>query len=171
MAETDDTMFLFIGTYDTEAEAQEDYAIAKELHAAGVIGGYDAAVIRKDDKGKIHVNKDETATRKGAWGGAVVGAALGVIFPPSIIATAAVGAAAGGLGGHILKGLSRSDVKEIGELLENGESALLVIGDWQLEKAVDKMFAHAEKRVEKEIRGLERAQIEEANAAAMRGDA
>ena len=33
----------------------------------------------------MHENKDETATRKGAWWGAAAGAAVGIIFPPSIL--------------------------------------------------------------------------------------
>ena len=52
------------------------------------IGTYDAAVVTKDDKGKIHENKDEMATRHGAWGGAAVGALIGCLFPPAILASA-----------------------------------------------------------------------------------
>ena len=107
-----------------EDDAQADYDVVKELYAAGAIGNFDAAVIRKDDNGKVHVNKDETATRKGAWGGAAVGAVVGIIFPPSILASAGVGALAGGLGGHFLKGMSRKDVKELGEFLDEGDAAV-----------------------------------------------
>lgn len=31
------------------------------------VGSYDAAVVTKDAGGKVHENKDETATRHGAW--------------------------------------------------------------------------------------------------------
>jgi hypothetical protein len=72
-------------------------------------------VVTKDDTGKVHVNKGETATRHGAWGGAAVGAAVGILFPPSILAACAVGAAVGGVGGHLWNGMSRADVKEFGE--------------------------------------------------------
>ena len=47
----------------------------KDLHLAGAVGTYDAAVVTKAG-GKVHVNKDETATRHGAWGGAAVGGVL-----------------------------------------------------------------------------------------------
>ena len=119
MAE-DETTFIFVATYGNEDDAQADYEVVKELYAADAIGNFDAAVIRKDADGKVHVNKDETATRKGAWGGAAVGAVVGILFPPSILATAGVGALAGGLGGHFLKGLSRKEVKELGEQLDSG---------------------------------------------------
>ena len=58
-------------------------------------------MVTKDDAAKVHVNKDETATRHGAWGGAAVGAVVGILFPPSIIGTALVGAAVGGVSGHL----------------------------------------------------------------------
>ncbi|MGB0613893.1 MAG: hypothetical protein ACPGN4_07065, partial [Miltoncostaeaceae bacterium] len=108
----DDTTFIFVAVYGDEADAQADYDVVKELYHAKAIGNFDAAVIRKAADGKVHVNKDETATRKGAWGGAAVGAVVGILFPPSLLASAGVGALAGGLGGHFLKGMSRSDVKD-----------------------------------------------------------
>jgi uncharacterized membrane protein len=168
MAE-DETTFIFVATYGNEDDAQADYEVVKELYAADAIGNFDAAVIRKDADGKVHVNKDETATRKGAWGGAAVGAVVGVLFPPSILATAGVGALAGGLGGHFLKGLSRKDVKELGEQLDSGEVALLVVGDWQLDKAIDKAFSRAVKKMDREVKSLERKQLEEDYAAMMSG--
>ena len=80
-----DGVFIYIGTYPSEMSARDDYEIVKDLHAAGAVGTYDAAVVTKDDSGKVHVNKDETSTRHGAWGGAAVGAVVGILFPPSII--------------------------------------------------------------------------------------
>jgi len=165
----DETTFIFVATYGSEDDAQADYDVVKDLHAAKAIGSFDAAVIRKDADGKVHINKDETATRKGAWGGAVVGAVVGVLFPPSILATAGVGALAGGLGGHFLKGLSRKDVKELGELLDDGQVALLVVGDWQLDKAIDKAFSRAVKTMDREVNSLRRKELEADYAAMMSG--
>jgi len=99
-----DAVFIYIGTYRDEAAARADYDVVKDLHAAGAVGTYDASVVTKDDTGKVHVNKDEMSTRHGAWGGAAVGAVVGILFPPSLIAGAAVGAAAGGVGGHLWPG-------------------------------------------------------------------
>ena len=165
----EDATFVFAGAYESEVDAQLDYEAIKELHAAGVIGGYDAAVIRKGDDGKVHVNKDETSTRKGAWGGAVVGAVVGILFPPSIIAGAAIGALAGGVGGHIFKGMSRSDMKDLGELLDEGQAGLVVVGNWQLEEAIDKAFSRAERHIEREIKGVQKDEIEAEYAKAMAG--
>src|SRR6516225_10778167 len=146
-----ESVFLYIGTYTSEAAAQSDYQIVKDLHSAGAVGTYDAAVVTKDGAGKVHVNKDEMATRHGAWGGAGVGALVGILFPPAIIGSAAVGAAVGGVGGHLWKGMSRADVKQFGELIDAGEAALVIVGEGTVEQAVDKAGLKAEKHVAKEL--------------------
>jgi uncharacterized membrane protein len=145
-----EAVFVYVGTYPDVTQARDDYQIIKDLHAAGAVGTYDAAVVTKDN-GKVHVNKDEMATRHGAWGGAAVGAAVGILFPPSIIGTALVGAAVGGVGGHLWRGMSRSDVKEFGEVIDDGQAALVVVGESQLEQAVSKAAVRAEKHVAKEL--------------------
>ena len=146
-----DGVFVYIGTYPSEVVAQADYDVVKDLHALGAVGSYDAAVITKDDNGKIHVNKDETSTRHGAWGGIAAGAVVGLLFPPALIASAAVGGAVGGVGGHLWKGMSRSDVKEFGELIDAGEACLLVVGESTIQDAIDKASLKAEKEIEKQL--------------------
>ena len=146
-----DSVFIYIGTYPSEAAARDDYDVVKDLHAAGAIGTYDAAVVTKDAAGKVHVNKDEMATRHGAWGGAAAGAVIGILFPPSIIGTALVGAAVGGVSGHLWRGMSRSDVKEFGEIIDEGEAALVIVGEGKLQQALDKAELKAEKHVAKEL--------------------
>jgi len=146
-----ESVFIYIGTYPSEAAARDDYGVVKDLHAAGAVGTYDAAVVTKDDSGKVHVSKDEMATRHGAWGGAAVGAVVGILFPPSIIGTALVGAAAGGVGGHLWRGMSRSDVKELGDVIDDGQAALVIVGESKLEQALEKAGLKAEKHVAKEL--------------------
>jgi uncharacterized membrane protein len=146
-----EAVFIYIGTYPSEFAARADYDVVKDLHAVGAVGSYDAAVVTKDDAGKVHENKDEMATRHGAWGGAAVGALIGILFPPAIIATAAVGAAVGGVSGHLWRGMSRSDVKELGELIDDGQAALVIVGESKVAEAVDKAALKAEKHVAKEL--------------------
>ena len=146
-----DGVFIYIGTYRSEVDAKADYEVVKELHSMGAVGTYDAAVITKDDKGKVHVNKDETTTRHGAWGGAGVGALVGILFPPSIIGSALVGAAIGGVSGHLWKGMSRDDVKEFGDAIDSGEAALVVVGETTVESYLEKAQLKAQKQVAKEL--------------------
>jgi uncharacterized membrane protein len=146
-----ESVFIYVGTYPGQAQARDDYQTVRDLHSAGAVGTYDAAVVTKDDQGKVHVNKDEMATRHGAWGGAAVGAAVGLLFPPSIIGTALVGAAVGGVSGHLWRGMSRADVKELGEVLDDGQAALLVVGESKMEQALNKAALNAEKHVAREL--------------------
>jgi uncharacterized membrane protein len=146
-----ESVFIYIGTYPDEAQARDDYQVVKDLHSAGAVGTYDAAVVTKDDKGKVHVNKDEMATRHGAWGGAAAGAVVGLLFPPSIIGTAVVGAAVGGVSGHLWRGMSRADVKELGELIDTGQAALVVVGESKVEQALNKAALKAEKHIAKQL--------------------
>src|SRR6476469_10975704 len=110
---SDRPVFLYAAVYDEIADAEADYEAVFDLHAAGAIGTFDSAVIRKEADGKVRVTKTEKPTQHGAWAGAAAGAVVGILFPPSLIAGAAVGAGAGGLTGHLSRGISRSDLKDL----------------------------------------------------------
>lgn len=158
---SDKPVFLYAAVYSDEADARADLEIIKELHKGGVIGTYDAALVTKDEDGKVKVHKHEKPTQRGAWTGVAVGAVLGIIFPPSIIGSALVGGVAGGLVGHFWKGMSRKDVKELGELLDEGQAAVIVVGHNKLEEALDKAMSKAVKHYAKELE-IEAEEIEQA---------
>ena len=90
-------------------------------------------------------------------GRVLVGALVGVLFPPAAVGVATVGGAAaiggvvGGLGGHFSEGMSRGDARELGDLLVAGQAALIVIGQSSAKGEFDKALMRAEKSVEKEI--------------------
>jgi len=148
---TSDGVFVFIGTYPDEVSARADYDVVKDLYLLGAVGTFDAAVVVKDESGTVHVDKVETATQHGAWGGAAVGALVGILFPPSIIASVIVGAAVGGVGGHLWRGMSRDDVRELGDVIDEGQAAVVIVGESTIQDAVDKAELRAEKRVVKEL--------------------
>lgn len=150
MAKTD-TTFIYVATYPNEAVARDDYQVVKDLHAGGLVGSYDAAVITKDANGRIHENKDETATRHGAWWGIAAGAAVGLIFPPSVLGAAAVGGVVGGVSGHLSKGMSRSRAKELGDLIDPGAAGLIVVGEARVEDAIQKAVTRAEKETTEQL--------------------
>jgi uncharacterized membrane protein len=87
------------------------------------------AVHTADGKVKI----EETADPSGkTWGkrGAIAGGVVGLIFPPSIIASALVGGAGGGIWGKLRdKGFKDEDLKAIGESLPPGSSAIIAIAE------------------------------------------
>jgi uncharacterized membrane protein len=146
----DNPTFLFVAAYASEQDARADYETLKDLHAAGLVGTYDAAVVTKSG-GKVHVHKHEKPTQHGAWTGLGVGALIGILFPPSVLASGVVGATAGGIVGHLWRGMSRSDVRELGTLLDDGEAALVVIGTSEIEAQVAKALSRAQQRITKEL--------------------
>ena len=148
---SDNPVFVYGAVYADRADADADYDTLLDLHSADLVGSYDVALVYKDDEGKVHVTKHEKPTQHGAWTGAAVGALVGIVFPPAILGSALVGAAAGGGIGHVMGGMSRSDAKELGEHLDSGQAALVVIGKSRVQEQLDKALTHAEKTEEKEI--------------------
>ena len=73
------------------------------------------------------------------------------MFPPALIGSAIVGAGAGGLVGHLRKGISRGDLKDLGDELEAGTAAVIVLGESKLEEALEKALARANKIIEKQV--------------------
>ena len=144
-------VFVFIASYGNVNDALLDYTAVQQLYHDGVIDTYDGAVVEKDADGNVHVSKHEKPTQKGAWTGIAVGAVVGVLFPPSIIASAAVGGVAGGVIGHVWHGMSRSDMKDLGEELDAGTAALVVVGKSSLADKIAKATAKAQKKTEKQL--------------------
>ena len=148
---SDRPVFLYAAVYDTIEDAEADYEAVFDLHAAGAIGTFDSAVIRKEEDGKVRVTKTEKPTQHGAWTGAAVGALVGLIFPPAILGSAIVGAGAGGLTGHLAKGIPRGDLKELGEELDANTAAVIVLGESKIEEQLEKAVKRANKLIEKEL--------------------
>lgn len=145
--DNDKSMFVYIGVYPSAAAASNDNRLVRELYGEHLLGSYDSAVVSKDERGHVHVNKDEMAARHGAWGGAIVGAVVGILFPPSLLGFAVVGAGIGGLSGHLWQGMSRADVKELGEVIDGSEAALIVVADSELSGALREATLHADREI------------------------
>jgi uncharacterized membrane protein len=150
---SDNPMFLYAGEYENVDDAKADLEVLKELHREHAVGTYDAAVITKNEVGKVKiVDKIEKPTQHGGWAGMAVGAAMGLIFPPSVLVGGLLGAGTGALIGHLRSGMSNSDLKEVGEMLEDSEAALIVVGEATIERAVDDAARRAKKELKKEVR-------------------
>jgi uncharacterized membrane protein len=161
----DEPVYLFLAVYDTEDAARADFDDVKQLHRDHQLGTYDAAVVVKSDSGWVHVEKYEKPTQHAAWTGVAAGAALGILFPPSVPVTAAVGGLVGGLIGHFWKGMSRKDVKELGELLDEGQAALLIVGESALKTYLDSAITRAKRHDSLEV-DMDKGVLKEAIAQA-----
>lgn len=147
----DRPLFIYAAVYGSRDDAMADYDVLVGLHDLKLVGTYDAAVVIKDDKGKVHVHKHEKPTQHGAWTGIAVGALVGILFPPSVLGAAVVGGAAGGVIGHLARGMSRHDMKELGELLDAGQAAIVVVGESRVGEQLDKALTRAERNFEREV--------------------
>jgi uncharacterized membrane protein len=161
---SDDPVFVYAAVYANRQAADADYDLLLDLHHAHLVGSYDVALMYKDDEGKVHVTKHEKPTQHGAWTGAAVGALVGIVFPPAVLGATVVGAAAGGGIGHALRGMSRKDAKELGQQLDDGQAALIVIGKSRVQEQLDKALTRAEKSEEREIEADGKELAKELNA-------
>lgn len=158
-----DTFMVFAGVYPDLGSAEADYDLVKELHTqAGLMDAYDAAVIHRREDGKVKITrKHETPTRVGGVLGGGAGLATGLVvalFPFAAVgggllaATAAGGAVIGAVAGHAAAGMSRDDLKELGESLDEGEAGLVVVGATDMEARIEESMRRAEKLQKKQLK-------------------
>jgi uncharacterized membrane protein len=177
-----DTFMAYVGVYPSVADAEADYELVKDLHTeAGLVDAYDAALIERRPDGKVKITKKhETPTRVGGVLGAGVGLATGLVvalFPFAAIgggllaATTAGGAALGAVAGHAAAGMSRNDLKELGERLDAGEAGLVVVAVSDMGAKVKEAMRRAESVEAKELKADTAAIERDANAAAQEGGA
>jgi len=174
-----DTFTVFAASYDTLGAAEADFHAVRELYEnSGLIDTYDAAVITRDDHGKVRiVAKHEQPTRRGAWRGlgiGLVGGALVALFPAvglgaGLLAGATGGAGLGALAGHVSAGLKRADLSELGDLLDDGHSGLVVVAASELGDRVEQAMKHAGKLARKPLQADEQAVERDIEAAAGAG--
>jgi uncharacterized membrane protein len=158
-----DTFIAFVGVYNDVADADADYQLVKDLHTKeGLIDAYDAAVIERRADGKVKITKKhETPTRAGGVLGAGVGLATGLVvalFPFAAIGggllavTTGGGAVLGAVAGHAAAGMSRHDLKELGEHLDAGQAGLVVVGVSDMGAKIEKSMKKARKIETKELK-------------------
>jgi len=165
-----DTFIAFVGVYDNVSDADADYALVKDLHTKeNLIDSYDAAVIERRADGKVKITKKhETPTRVGGVLGGGAGLATGLVvalFPFAAIGgglialTTAGGAALGAVAGHAAAGMSRHDLKELGEHLDAGQAGLVVVGVSDMGAKIERAMKKANKVETKQLKA-DTAEIE-----------
>ena len=165
-----DTFVAFVGVYDNAGDAEADYQMVKDLHVeAGLFDSYDAAVIERRADGKVKITKKhETPTRVGGVLGGGVGLATGLVvalFPFAAIGggllavTTGGGALLGALAGHAAAGMSRHDLKELGEHLDTGQAGLVVVGVADMGARIERAMKKAQKIETKQLKA-DNAEIE-----------
>lgn len=132
-----DFLYLLAASYDNVEDARADFAAIKalydEIHVSHI---FDAAVLTKDEKGKVRIDETyQAGAQHGAAIGLVGGLAVGLVaalFPPigigaALLAGGAGGAILGSIAGHYATGIGRGELKELGDALDKGEAGLIVV--------------------------------------------
>ena len=128
---TTNPLVLFVAAFDGEAQAGAELKDFQAMDREGSIELIDAAVVVRDTEGKIKFEETSDPSGK-TWAkrGAIAGGIVGLVFPPSILVGAAVGAAGGGIWGKVRdKGIPDEKLKAIGQSLQPGTSAIIVIAE------------------------------------------
>ena len=118
---------LLVVTFKNQDEAAQVRQTLRSMQRTDYLSLDDSAVVVKDEEGKVHVkNEMDRGVKIGSVGGGLLGLLLAGIFFP--IAGLVVGALAGALVGSSAKiGIDQKFVKEVGEDLQPGTSAVFFI--------------------------------------------
>jgi uncharacterized membrane protein len=120
---------LIVAAFQDEKGADNALAQLKEAKKDKLVNIKDAAVLRKDEKGELHVSEigDMTGARGGVIGG-VVGAGLAIVTGGATLALAGLGAGAGALAAKLRdSGFKDERLQKIGAGLKPGSSAIIAV--------------------------------------------
>jgi uncharacterized membrane protein len=153
-AVSDGAYTLFVADFSDADTAWLAYEELKSLEDGATVAIDGVIVVKREVGGALEVQKaTDHSTRSGLTWGVVGGVVLGVIFPPSIIGSAAVLGAAGAAGGKLRQ---RHHRKELAEQLETaiapGHSGLVALvsdpGAVRIRKALNRANAIVESAVD-----------------------
>ena len=143
---TDIPVQVVVAAFQDEQAASDALASLKELKHERIVGIVDAAVIRKDAEGKIHIKETaDLSPKKGAARGALIGGALSLLAGPLGL-VAATGAAIGGLAARHDAGFKDERLERLGQALQPGTSAIVAVVEhtWVAELEAELQEAHAD---------------------------
>jgi uncharacterized membrane protein len=135
-----------VAAFQEEKGADETLKELKVARWAGLIGIQNAAVLRRDQKNKLHIKelKDWGGGKGAAFGGAL-GAVIGVLAGPGALAVGAAGALIGGLAAKLRdSGFSDARLKAVGDSLKPGTSAIVAVIEHKWVAELEKQMEEAE---------------------------
>jgi len=137
---------LYIAAYGDADSAQADFDALKELVKGGIIFMDVAVLVSRDAEGKISVKENAHEVAQGSMVGAAAGVVLGLIFPPSIIASAIVAGAGGAAVGGLMSHHREHEIKKnVEDVLPPNSSGIIAIFDEVWVAQVEKALAKADK--------------------------
>jgi uncharacterized membrane protein len=129
MPDTLENYEIIFAVYSSEDGAAGAVDALKRMDKAKSINIIDAATLVKDAEGDTTVKQESLpSVKKGLGVGALIGGAVGLLFPPAILAAAAVGAGVGAGSAKLAKmALENDDLQESANRLEPGSSAFIAV--------------------------------------------
>ncbi|HEX2576952.1 MAG TPA: DUF1269 domain-containing protein [Aquihabitans sp.] len=138
-------------SFDKTSRAEEVLLNLAHLAREGQITLTDAVVVYKDDAERVHIRQTvDTTPTQGALSGSLWGVLVGTLLggPVGALLGAGAGAASGGLLGKLVDvGLDDDWVKEVGQWIDPGTSALLVLVSDDVRPVVLRELSRFEGRV------------------------
>ena len=163
--DTDAPVDLYIAAYPDPDAASDDWAALKELALEDVIKVDGLILVTRRSDGKIHVEDNFHTAAKGAAWGAVGGAVVGLIFPPSLLAGALVGGAAGlGVGGLASHGEKAEIKADLEDVMPLNSSGIVAMFDEIWVAEIEKSLPHATKVTKQKVDGKSAQQVTDAAA-------
>ena len=153
--------------YDDEREARSVYHSLIRLQDKDNGQIVDAAVLRRDAAGSVHITEhEELAPAAGEKHGALIGVLMGLIFPPTRVVGESGSAAASTLISYLTeRGFDDRELRALGVPLQTGQSAIFVVSPTRLATRLTE-YLHSSSRmstypVPGEIVSLVTASVEE----------
>jgi uncharacterized membrane protein len=169
---SDGAYTLFVADFSDTDTAWQAYEALKSVEDGRTVEIEGVLVVKREADGTLEVQKaTDHSTKHGLRWGLVGGVALGVLFPPSILGSAAVLGAAGAAAGKVRQRHHRSEIeKELQDSIAPGHSGILALvsdpGVVEIRKALDKADAIVERAVDKVAAEDMKAAAKEAEAEA-----
>ena len=128
-AATDGAYTLLVADFADTATAWDAYEGLKSVEDGRTVAIEGVVVVKRESDGKLEIQKaTDHSTKSGLKWGIVGGIALGVIFPPSVIGSAAALGAAGAATGKIRQLHHRSELAdELEDSIAPGHSGILAL--------------------------------------------
>jgi uncharacterized membrane protein len=136
---------LLVARFADMDAASVAYEALRDAEAKRAIDIQGVLVVDADYQGKIKVRKlTDHHTRKGLVWGAVAGAALAIIFPPTLLAGAVLGGVVGSAAGKIGNIKAKSEIsKELADVITPGTSGIIAVVDLTAVDAVKQTIPDA----------------------------
>ena len=143
-AVTDGAYTLLVADFASLDTAWEAYELLKSVEDGRTVEVEGVIVVKRGEDGKLEIQKaTDHSTKSGLKWGIVGGIALGVIFPPSILGSAAALGGAGAAIGKVRELKNKSELaKELEDAILPGHSGIMALvsdpGVVEIRKALDK---------------------------------